>query len=123
METTTYLGITVLDEDDDFSPDWLSYERSRRRLVRGEPLCDLSNVNLSPEEEAKVNSVLSNLQGSMEQSYKALCDVREALAVAVAKVEPQPTRKKVAIAALKESYTRDGIIPSKEVVRFLLSGI
>lgn len=123
METTTYLGITVLEEDYDFSPDWLSYERNRRRLVKGEPLFDLGDVSLSPEAEAEVNSVLSNLQGSMEQGYKALCDAREALAVAVAKVEPQPARKNVAIAALKESYARDGVIPSKEVVRFLLSGV
>jgi hypothetical protein len=123
METTTYLGITVLEDDYDFSPDWLSYERNRRRLVRGEPLYDLGDVNMSPEAEAEVNSALSKLQGSMEQSYKALCELRETLAVSVAKVEPQPARKKVAIAVLKESYARDEIIPSKEVVRFLLSGV
>jgi hypothetical protein len=123
METTTYLGITVLEEDYDFAPDWVSYERNRRRLIKGEPLFDLGDVSLSPEAEAEVNSALSDLQGSMEQTYKSLCEVREALAVSVAKIEPQPARKKTAIAVLKESYARDGSIPSKEVVRFLLSGV
>lgn len=123
MEPTTYLGIPVIEEEFDFSPDWLIYERNRRGHLKGEPLFDLDEFELSPEARATVENELSKFQENMEQSYKDLCAVRESLAVAVRRVEPQSARRKKAVSVLKDMYASKDIIPSKDEVRFLLSGI